>query len=109
MSEELPAVTLARIEGKLDLINAGLVAATTRGDDHESRLRVLEAKVIDPDRVASLEARAAALEKSAIDPDRMLLLEARPEGITPAKFMSTLVGFGSLAAALASVVTLLSR
>lgn len=76
MSEELPAVTLARIEGKLDLINASLAQINARGDDHETRIRVLE---------------------------------ARPSGITPAKFMTTLVGCGSLAAALASVVTLLTR
>lgn len=76
MGDELPAVTLARIEGKLDLINAGLGQAQTRGDDHEARIRVLE---------------------------------ARPVGITPTKFLTTLVGCGSLAAALASVVTLLTR
>lgn len=89
MNEELPQVTLARIEGKLDLINAGLVAATTRGDDHEIRLRALESERVDPKRVKALE--------------------DRPVGITPAKFLTTLVGCGSLAAALASVVTLLSR
>lgn len=76
MNDELSAVTLARIEGKLDLINAGLVTAQTQGADHETRLRVLE---------------------------------ARPAGITPKVLLSTLVGFGSLAAALASVVTVLSR
>lgn len=89
MNEELPQVTLARIEGKLDLINAGLASAHTRGDDHEIRIR--------------------SLESARIDPERLAALEARPEGITPAKFMTTLVGCGSLAAALASVVTLLTR
>lgn len=88
-AEELPAVTLARIEGKLDLINAGLASAHTRGDDHEIRIRSLEATRVDPEKIAALE--------------------ARPVGITPAKFLTTLVGFGSLAAALASVVTLLTR
>jgi hypothetical protein len=76
MSEELPAVTLARIEGKLDLLHASITAAETRGADHEARIRSLE---------------------------------GRPVGITPAKFLSTVVGFGSLAAALSAVVTLLSR
>lgn len=96
MTEELPAVTLARIEGKLDLINAGLVTAQTQGADHETRLRSLEATTADTARVAAVEARTAALE-------------LRPQGITPAKFLSTLVGCGSIAAALATVVTLLSR
>lgn len=96
MTEEFPQVTLARIEGKLDLINAGLAAAHIRGEDHELRLRSLEATMADTARVAAVEARTAALE-------------LRPEGITPAKFLTTLVGCGSLAAALASVVTLLSR
>lgn len=76
MSEELPVVTLARIEGKLDLLHAAIASVEARGLDHETRIR---------------------------------LLEARPVGITPAKFLTTLVGCGSLAAALASVVTLLSR
>lgn len=74
--EELPAVTLARIEGKLDLLHAAIQTAESRGLDHETRIRVLE---------------------------------ARPVGITPAKFLSTVVGFGSLAAALSAVVTLLTR
>lgn len=74
--DEATAVTLARIEGKLDLLHAALSAAQSRGDDHEARIRALE---------------------------------GRPAGITPAKFLTTLVGFGSLAAALASVVTLLTR
>lgn len=103
MSEELPVVTLARIEGKLDLINAGLVVAQTRGDDHEARLRTLEASSVDHERIRALEARPV------IDPKRIRALEDRPEGITPAKFLSTLVGFGSLAAALSAVVTLLTR
>lgn len=89
MSEELPQVTLARIEGKLDLINAGLISAHAKSDDHEIRLRSLEARVVDPARISALE--------------------DRPIGITPTKFLTTLVGCGSLAAALASVVTLLSR
>lgn len=46
MNDELLAVTLARIEGKLDLVNAGLTAATNRGDDHEARIRALEAQPI---------------------------------------------------------------
>lgn len=75
-AEDLPAVTLARIEGKLDLINASLARHDDRGDDHEARIRALE---------------------------------ARPAGITAAKFLSTVVGFGSLAAALSAVVTLLTR
>ena len=96
MNDELPAVTLARIEGKLDLINAGLATAHTRGDDHEIRLRRLESTAASTARVAAVEARTGALE-------------ARPEGITPAKFLATLVGCGSLAAALASVVTVITR
>lgn len=96
MSDELPAVTLARIEGKLDLINAGLGQAQARGEDHEVRLRALEATTADTARVAAVEARTSALE-------------LRPSGITPAKFLTTLVGCGSFAAALASVVTLLTR
>lgn len=75
-AEELPAVTLARIEGKLDLLHAAIQSAQTQGADHETRIRVLE---------------------------------ARPVGITPTKFLSTLVGVGSVAAAAASVVTLLTR
>ncbi|HVE24369.1 MAG TPA: hypothetical protein VNC22_03150 [Sporichthya sp.] len=94
--EELPVVTLARIEGKLDLINSSLARHDARGDDHENRLRALEATTVDTTRVAAVEART-------------LVLEARPEGITPAKFLTTLVGCGSLAAALSAVVTLLTR
>lgn len=89
--EELPAVTLARIEGKLDLINASLAQINARGDDHETRIRALES----PD--------------ARVDPARIKALEDRPIGITPAKFLSTLVGFGSLAAAAAAVVTSLAR
>lgn len=96
MNEELPVVTLARIEGKLDLINAGLSAAHIRGEDHEVRLRALEATTADTDRVAAVEARTSALE-------------LRPQGITPAKFLTTLVGVASLGAALASVVTVITR
>jgi hypothetical protein len=44
MSEELPAVTLARIEGKLDLLHAAIQAAHIRGEDHETRIRLLEAR-----------------------------------------------------------------
>ena len=40
---------------------------------------------------------------------RIRALEQRPVGITPAKFLSALVGFGSVAAAASTVVTLLSR
>lgn len=106
MSDELPAVTLARIEGKLDLLNAAIATAQIRGDDHEARLRVLESKPdVDPDH----EARLRTLEAKVIEPERVAALEARPVGITPAKFLTTLVGIGSLAAAAASLVTLLSR
>lgn len=63
--DEQTAVTLARIEGKLDLINAALTAVNTRGDDHEARLRVLEARpVIDPERVAALETRPTVSPKA---------------------------------------------
>lgn len=75
-AQELPVVTLTRIEGKLDLLNAAIATAETRGIDHETRIRDLE---------------------------------KRPVGITPAKFLSSLVGFGSVAAALSAVVTVLSR
>ena len=90
MTDEATAVTLARIEGKLDLLNAAIIRGESRGDDHEARLRALEAAPVWN------EVRVAALER-------------RPAGITPAKFLSTVVGFGSIAAAAASVVTLLSR
>lgn len=76
MSEELPVVTLARIEGKLDLLNAAIIRGESRGDDHEARIRALE---------------------------------ARPAGVTPAKFLSTAVAFGSLGAAIAAVAAFLSR
>lgn len=89
MTDELPAVTLARIEGKLDLLNAAIIRGESRGDDHEARIRVLEAARIDPERVAALE--------------------ARPVGVTPAKFLSTAVAFGSLGAAIAAVAAFLSR
>lgn len=46
MTDELPAVTLARIEGKLDLINAELTRHNTRADDHEARLRSLEGRSV---------------------------------------------------------------
>lgn len=96
MNDELPAVTLARIEGKLDLLHAAIQSAESRGLDHEARLRSLESTTANTARVAAVEARTGALE-------------ARPEGITPAKFLATLVGCGSLAAALASVVTVITR
>lgn len=44
MSEELPAVTLARIEGKLDLLHASIQSAQLQGADHEARIRTLEAR-----------------------------------------------------------------
>lgn len=53
MGDELTAVTLARIEGKLDLINAAMASQTSRGDDHEVRLRVLESKTtVSPKQLA---------------------------------------------------------
>lgn len=46
MDEQIFAVTLARIEGKLDLINAEMRAHNTRADDHEKRLRALESRPV---------------------------------------------------------------
>lgn len=40
--DEQAGVILARIEGKLDLVNAALLQANARGDDHETRIRSLE-------------------------------------------------------------------
>ena len=42
--EEALAVTLARIEGKLDLLHAAIASAEARGADHETRIRALEAR-----------------------------------------------------------------
>lgn len=42
--EDSTAVTLARIEGKLDLLRADITAAENRGADHEARLRALESQ-----------------------------------------------------------------
>lgn len=42
--DENVAVTLARIEGKLDLMNSAIVANTAVSLDHETRLRSLETK-----------------------------------------------------------------
>ncbi len=94
--EEMPAVTLARIEGKLDLLHAAIQTAESRGLDHENRIRTLESTAADTARVAAVEARASALE-------------LRPIGITPAKFLGGVVAFGSIAAAMASVATVLAR
>lgn len=41
---ELPIVTLARIEGKLDLCNQALAQVVQTNKDHETRLRLLEGK-----------------------------------------------------------------
>lgn len=75
-AEEMPAVTLARIEGKLDLLHVEIKAAQEKGNDHEERIRALE---------------------------------KRPIGITPAKFLGGVVAFGSIAAAMSSVATVLAR
>ncbi len=96
MSEELPVVTLARIEGKLDLINSSLARHDARGDDHENRLRALEATAVDTTRVAAVEART-------------LVLEARPEGITPAKFLTSMVGVSSVVGVITTLVTVYTR
>lgn len=95
-ADETTAVTLARIEGKLDLLHAALTSVQAMGADHETRLRVIEAARVDPARVDAVEGRVADLE-------------ARPIGITPAKFLATVVSFGSIAATAASVITLLTR
>lgn len=87
--DESLAVIMTRVEGKLDLVNAELRAINVRGDDHEVRLRTLEASRVDPERVAALE--------------------ARPAGITPAKLLTAVVGIAGIASAMASFVTLLSR
>lgn len=42
--DDLSAVVLARIEGKIDLINAELQRVNARGEDHEARIRLLEAR-----------------------------------------------------------------
>lgn len=87
--EESTAVTLARIEGKLDLLHAAITAAQARGEDHETRIR--------------------ALESSRIDPEKFAAVEARPVGITPAKLLGACVGVGSVAASLAAVITAIAR
>lgn len=45
-ADELPQVTLARIEGKLDLCNQALAQVVMTNQDHETRLRVLELKPV---------------------------------------------------------------
>lgn len=42
MIEEGVAVTLARMEGKLDLMNVQINATVTQGADHETRIRTME-------------------------------------------------------------------
>lgn len=103
MTDESTAVTLARIEGKLDLLHAALASIQAQGADHEIRLRALESTALDHERIRALEARPV------IDPKRVKALEDRPVGITPARLLASLVSFGSLAAALSAVVTLLTR
>lgn len=93
MSDELPVVTLARIEGKLDLLHAAIQSAESRGLDHEARMRDLEKRRPD---LGDLPARIAALEE-------------RPAGVTPARLLSSAVGVGSLCASVGAVVALLAR
>lgn len=90
MGDELLAVTLARIEGKLDLLHAAITAAEARGTDHEARIRTLE-------------------HRPQIDPQRVVDLEDRPVGITPGQLLASLASFGTLAAALSAIITLLTR
>lgn len=52
--EEVPAITLARIEGKLDHVIA-------QGSDHERRLRVLEARQWPLPSIAALMSVAALI------------------------------------------------
>lgn len=44
MSDESTAVILARLEGKIDLLHAELRSTNARGEDHEARIRALEAR-----------------------------------------------------------------
>lgn len=47
MAESETAVILARLEGKIDLINLGLATVNNVSADHETRLRALKDRVHD--------------------------------------------------------------
>ena len=56
------AAQLSKFAGHLENVDARLDSAQAQRNDHETRLRVMEAKPAVPD---SLEARVSALEKLA--------------------------------------------
>lgn len=60
MTEESVHVTLARIEGKLDLQSAGIEHLVQDGADYEARLRVLESRVYISPKLFWLGCSAAA-------------------------------------------------
>lgn len=65
-AEEIPEVTFVRVEGKIDRILDRLDHLTTTDGDHESRIRSIESKAIDPER---FQAVPVAALPALTDPD----------------------------------------